>query len=235
MRTLILVLIYVLLAISFTPLILFCYLFKKPGPLMAVGRWAVSLGPNILGVKLEVRRSGEIDDRSPFIYMANHLSFLDGPMLYMLIRRPLLVILKKSIFRIPIIGQGMRVVQFIPVDRRRGGGGKRSIDRAVRLMKEKNCSFLIFPEGTRSLDGRLQAFKRGGFILAAEAQAPIVPVAIDGTFEIMPKGRFFVRRGKVTVTFLPPVSVQGFVKENISDLAGKVRDVIQSQLGKVRP
>jgi 1-acyl-sn-glycerol-3-phosphate acyltransferase len=197
-----------------------------------VGRWAVSLGYRILGVELEVTRSGEIDERSAHIYMPNHLSFLDGPMLYWLIRGPLLVILKKSVFRIPVVGQGMKVAGFVPVDRRHLGGGKKSIDRAVRLMKEKKCSFLVFPEGTRSLDGRLQPFKRGGFILAAEAQAPIVPVAIDGTFEIMPKGQFNVRRGKVKVAFLPPVSVQGYSKENISGLVEKVRDIIQSQLRK---
>lgn len=232
MRTPILVFIYVVLAISLTPVLLFCYLFKKPGVIMAVGRWAVSLGYRILGVELEVTRSGEIDERSARIYMPNHLSFLDGPMLYWLIRGPLLVILKKSVFRIPVVGQGMKVAGFVSVDRGHAGGGKKSIDRAVRLMKEKKCSFLVFPEGTRSLNGRLQPFKRGGFILATEAQAPIVPVAIHGTFEIMPKGQFNVRRGKVKVAFLPPVSVQGYSKENISGLVEKVRDIIQSQLGK---
>lgn len=230
MRTLLLFLMYAILAISLIPLVIICYLAKKPRPLMAVGKWAVRVGQKILGIELEVARSGQIDNRSTYVFMANHASFLDGPMLYMLIPQALLVILKKSVFRIPILGQGMKVVGFIPVDRRHSGGGKKSIEKAVRRMREKGFSFLIFPEGTRSLDGRLQALRRGGFFLALESQAPIVPITIDGAFEIMPKGQFFAKRGKIRVDFLDPVPVEGYSIDTLHVLIEKVRDLIKAHL-----
>jgi len=234
MRTLLLFLIYIILAVALIPFLVFCYLAKRPRPLMAVGKWAIGLGQKILGIELDVRRSGGIDDRSTYVFMPNHASFLDGPMLYMLIPQALLVILKKSLFRIPIVGQGMKVVGFVPVERRHSGGGKKSIEKAVRLMGEKGFSFLIFPEGTRSLDGKLQPLRRGGFFLALEARAPIVPVAIDGAFEIMPKGRFFVRKGKIRVDFLDPVPVGGYSPGNISPLVERIEKILLSNLGDTK-
>ncbi len=230
MRTLLLFLLYIILAVALIPFLLFCYLAKRPRPLMSVGKWAIGLGQKILAVELNVRRSGRIDDHATYVFMGNHASFLDGPMLYMLIPQALLVILKKSLFRIPILGQAMRVVGFVPVDRRHSGGGKKSIEKAVHRMMEKGFSFLVFPEGTRSLDGRLQPLRRGGFFLALEARAPIVPVAIDGAFEIMPKGRFFVKKGKIRVDFLDPVPVEGYSLGNISPLVERIDKILQSHL-----
>jgi 1-acyl-sn-glycerol-3-phosphate acyltransferase len=145
----------------------------------------------------------------------------------MLIPHPVRVILKKEIFRIPVVGTGMRHIEFVPVDRKGIKGGKASIERAARLMKDKGYSFLVFPEGTRSLDGNLQKFKRGGFFLALESGAPIVPVAIQGTFEIMPKKSFFVRKGRIRVVFRPPIPVQGYDQDHLAGLMDKVRTSIQ--------
>ena len=140
------------------------------------------------------------------------------------------MILKKEIFRIPVIGMGMRRVDFVPVDRKGIRGGKQSIDRAVRLIREKRYSFLIFPEGTRSLDGQLQSFKRGGFFLALKSQVPIVPISIQGTFELMPKGSFFVRKGTIHVIFHSPVSVEKHEAKSHPDLMSNVRGIIQEGL-----
>jgi len=116
----------------------------------------------------------------------------------------------------------MRFVGFVPVDRKRVSGGKRSIDEAARMMKERGYSFLIFPEGTRSRTGHLQPFKRGGFFLAVAAQAPIIPITIKGTFELMPKGRLFRRRGKIKVIFHKPVETAGQGIEDIPTLIDQV-------------
>jgi 1-acyl-sn-glycerol-3-phosphate acyltransferase len=94
-------------------------------------------------------------------------------------------------------------------------------------MKEKGYSFLIFPEGTRSLDGRLGRFRKGGFFLAVGAGVPIVPVTIRGTFELMPKGRFGAKRGTVRVEFHDPISVEGYSVGNMDALVEKVRDAIE--------
>jgi 1-acyl-sn-glycerol-3-phosphate acyltransferase len=159
--------------------------------------------------------------------MPNHLSFLDGPLLFLVIPKPVRVILKKEIFKIPVIGMAMKNVEFVPVDRKGIRGGKISIDSAARLIKEKGYSFLIFPEGTRSLDGELQKFRRGGFFLAADSQTPIVPVTIRGTFKIMPKGAAFVKRGLIKIIFHPPVLVDGFDKSNMPELMESARNTIQ--------
>lgn len=190
----------------------------------------MKVGQLILGIRLEVLGRENIDKKKPYIFMSNHLSFLDGPLLFMLIPQPVRVILKKEVFKIPFVGLGMKQVEFVPVDRKSIRGGKRSIERATRLIKEKGFSFLIFPEGTRSLDGNIQKFKRGGFFLAVNSQAPIVPISIKGSYELMPKGRKLVRKGKIKVVFHPLVSVYGLVLDDMPKLMDEVKDTIESGL-----
>lgn len=223
MRTGALVFLYGVIIILVTPFVLVCMALGLRGPLVAIGRWAMAMSRAVLGIRIEVEGREHIPRGQPAVYMANHLSFLDGPMLFLILPQPVRVILKKSIFRIPIVGLGMRFVGFVPVDRKGKEGGKKSILRAARMMKERGYSFFMFPEGTRSRDGRLQAFRRGGFFLALEAQAPIVPVVIRGTFELMPKGRLIVRRGAVRVTFLEPVETSGLEMKDLDALRDAVR------------
>jgi 1-acyl-sn-glycerol-3-phosphate acyltransferase len=230
MRTVALVFIYTVIIILVTPFVLVCMAIGLREPLVAIGRWAMALSRAVLGIRIEIEGREHIPRGQPAVYMANHLSFLDGPMLFLILPQPVRVILKKSIFRIPVVGFGMRFVGFVPVDRKGKEGGKKSILRAARMMRERGYSFFMFPEGTRSRDGRLQAFRRGGFFLALEAQAPIVPVVIRGTFEIMPKGAFFVRRGTVRVTFLEPVPTAGLGLKDLDAL----RDTIRAALAAVK-
>lgn len=223
---------YVVLAICLAPLLLFCYPFQIRQPFFAIGKWAMRASEKILGPGLDVKGAESIDKNTSYIFMANHLSFIDGPLLFMLIPQPVRVILKKEVFRVPIVGQTMRLVGFIPVDRKRIRGGKASIDKAARKIREEGCSFLIFPEGTRSRDGRLQLFKRGGFFIALQSQAPIVPISIQGTFEIMPRGNFFVKKGKIMVRFHTPVPVQEYDFESLPELMARVKTAIESGLEK---
>jgi len=99
-------------------------------------------------------------------------------------------------------------------------------------MKEKGHSFLIFPEGTRSRNGKMQEFRRGGFFLATTSQSAIIPISIQGSYDLMPKGKFFVKKGKIKVAFHPPVSVHGYYKDNLPVLLEKVRNEIQSGLAE---
>jgi 1-acyl-sn-glycerol-3-phosphate acyltransferase len=230
MRTIFLLLIYLILTLVLAVLLLLSLPFGIREPLLGLAKWAINLGPGILGIKVQVSGREKVDLKRPHIYMANHLSFLDGPLLFGLIPQSVRVILKKEVFRIPVIGQGMRYVGFIPVDRKRMRGGKQSIDRAVALMRERGYSYLIFPEGTRSRDGRMQAFKRGGFFLALASRASIIPITIAGTYELMPRGTLFAARGRVKMTFHPPVPVDGYSEENIHLLIERVRGVVEAGL-----
>jgi len=227
-RTAILLIFYVVLVLLLTPVLLVFWPLGIRDPLLDMGKWAMAASRSVLRLGIEVSGLEYVDPAKSYVFMANHLSFLDGPLLFYVIPQRVRVILKKSIFRIPIVGPGMRFVGFVPVDRKRASGGKRSIDEAARMMKERGYSFLIFPEGTRSRTGRLQPFKRGGFFLALAAQAPIVPITIKGTFELMPKGRIFPRRGPIRVIFHPPVETAGRTAEDIPALLEAVRQAIAS-------
>jgi len=230
MRTFLLVLIYFVLIIVLAVLLLIAWPLGLRNPLFGIAKWAVSLAPPILGIKVRSAGRDAIDRRTPYVFMSNHLSFLDGPLLFLLIPQPVRVILKKVVFRIPVVGQGMRFVGFVPVDRKGVRGGKKSIDRAAQLMREQGYSYLIFPEGTRTRDGRTQAFKRGGFFLALESGAAIVPITVRGTYELMPRGTIFPRRGKVDFLFHPPVPVEGYDQQNMQTLIDKVKNIIVSGL-----
>jgi 1-acyl-sn-glycerol-3-phosphate acyltransferase len=230
MRTAILVLIYIILTFFLFVLLLVFWPFGVRDPILKIAKWAMNLGSKVLGLKIKVSGRERLDPESSYIFMANHLSFLDGPLLFWLIPRSIRVILKKEVFRIPVVGVGMRYVGFIPVDRKRIRGGKKSIDRAARLMRRRGYSFLIFPEGTRSRDGRIQTFKRGGFLLALESRAQIVPITIKGTFELMPRGRITTTPGLVNVLFHPPVPVEEYDQSNMSALIDRVKGAIESGL-----
>ena len=228
MRSALLVLFYIVLVILITPFIVFCMLTGLRDPLIAIGQWAMRVSGRVLGIKVEVSGLDRFDPRTALIFMPNHISFLDGPLLEMLIPGAARVVLKKSILRIPVVGLGMRFVGFVPVDRKGVKGGKRSIAKAVKMVKEQGYSFLIFPEGTRSRDGKLQRFRRGGFFLALETGAPIVPVTIRGTFELMPKGQKYARKGRVRVAFHDPITTVGYTPETMAGLMDKVRKTILS-------
>lgn len=231
MRTIVLGIFYAVLLILITPYLGFCFLTGLRDPVITFGQWAVRLGCRFLGIRVEVLGIEHVDPRTTYIFMANHLSFLDGPLLGMVIPRPVRIILKKPLFKIPILGMAMSHVGFIPVDRRGAKGGQKSMRRAARLMREQGYSFLVFPEGTRSRDGAIRAFRRGGFFLALESRAPIVPVTIRGTFELMPRRQWYARRGKVTIVFREPVTVTGYTSETMAELMDKVRKAIASAGG----
>jgi len=230
MRSAVLLILYVLIVILMTPVILVCMLAGVREPLLRIGKWVMSLSRVVLGIRLEIEGLDRFGRKDAYVFMANHVSFLDGPLLFYVVPRLLRVIIKKSVFRLPVLGQGMRFVGFVPVDRKGIRGGKASLDLASRLMRERGYPFLIFPEGTRSRDGRIQPFRRGGFFLAMVAGAPIVPVSINGTFELMPKGSFIARRGTIRVVFHPPIAVDGYNRGNLEGLMAAVKAAIESGL-----
>jgi 1-acyl-sn-glycerol-3-phosphate acyltransferase len=143
---------------------------------------------------------------APRIFLANHLSTLDiwalAPVLPVTTR----FVAKRTIFWIPVLGQAMAVAGFIPIDRKDRASAIRSLGRASETIR-RGASVILFPEGTRSRDGRLARFKRGAFHLAFDAGVPVVPVAISGTFDVLRPRSIVVRPGPVAVTFAPPIDV----------------------------
>lgn len=232
MRTLLCFGIFVLMVIVAIPLFLFCFITRWRKPLLFLGKFCMAMGRLILGIRLDISGRDTVDRKKPSIFMANHLSFMDGPLLFLVIPQDVRVILKKEILRIPIIGWAMKFVGFVPVDRKGIKSGRRSIEHATHLIKEKNYSFLIFPEGTRSLDGQMRVFRRGAFFLAVNSQVPIVPITLEGSYELMPKGSFWTKKGTVRVVFHEVVPVQSCGEKDIPRLIESVRTVIHSGLQK---
>jgi 1-acyl-sn-glycerol-3-phosphate acyltransferase len=146
------------------------------------------------------------------------------------IDRPVRFIVKRFVFRIPVFGWGMRLAGYVPLDREGFGEGRRRLALAADLIRTRGYSFLIYPEGQRSWDGRLQPFRRGGFFMALDAGAPIVPVSIDGTFELMPRVSWKVRKGRVRIVFHEPVPVAGCAPDAIPALMERVRAAIAAGL-----
>jgi 1-acyl-sn-glycerol-3-phosphate acyltransferase len=191
-----------------------------PGLLIALitGRvmplyWAATklahLGVRFAGVKIEVRGSEHLQPGRNYIFMSNHASNLDPPVLIPIIPGRCSVLVKKELFRIPILGTGMKVADLVPVDRSDREAAIESVKAAVKVLHQ-GLHMLVFPEGTRSDDGRLLPFKKGPFHLATESGVFIVPVTLLGTFESWPKTRFALRPGTATVVFHPPVDPNSY-------------------------
>lgn len=190
---------------------------------MAIARCGVWLA----GVKVEIRGFEKLDSRSTYIFMSNHVSNLDPPVIIPRIPGRTSVLVKKELFRIPILGPAMRLGSLVPVDRSNREAAIASVQAGIGVLKT-GIHMTVFPEGTRSPDGRLLTFKKGPFYLATDSGLPIVPVTITGTEKLMPKGAAIIRPGKAVVTFHAPIDPQNFeTKEALMDA---VRESIASAL-----
>ncbi|MGH9435097.1 MAG: lysophospholipid acyltransferase family protein [Terriglobia bacterium] len=210
------------------PLLLYTMLSGDSGLLYRAGVLGARLAVKLAGVRLAVSGRERIPVGRAVVFMANHQSNCDPPAIIGLLP-PVLMLAKEEFFRVPILGQGMRLGGFIPIDRKSREKAFQAIDRAAEALGAGH-SFLVFPEGTRSEDGRLLPFKKGIFIMAVKAGAPIVPISISGSRKIMPKGKVMITPGEVCVTFHDPVLTEGFVPEQTATLEAAVRAAIISGL-----
>jgi len=182
------------------------------------------------GVSLRVSGLNHIDPRRQYIFMVNHQSNVDIPVLLQSLPGfQLRWLAKKEILWVPFLGWAMWAARHIPVDRGDRNDALRSLKKAKERMAA-GISIVFFPEGTRSSAGELLPFKRGGLLLAAKTQTPIVPVTIDGSWKILAKGNWRFRRGEIQVTVGMPVSLEDYRPGNLRALATRVRDLIAANL-----
>ncbi|HEX9200801.1 MAG TPA: lysophospholipid acyltransferase family protein [Acidobacteriaceae bacterium] len=167
-------------------------------------------GMRAAGIRVEVRGLENVPAGVSCIFLSNHVSNLDPPVLFPVLPGMSSVLLKKELMRIPLLGTAMRMAKFVPVER---GNVRESAQKSVAAAAEalrSGLHILIFAEGTRSKDGRLAAFKRGPFYLAKETGAPIVPIAISGTERMMRKHSAAIVPGVARVEFLEAIEPEKF-------------------------
>jgi 1-acyl-sn-glycerol-3-phosphate acyltransferase len=192
--------------------------------------WArVILG--VPGVKLEVKMHGQLEPGRPYVFMANHASMVDIWAMLVAIPASFRFIAKKQLSRIPLFGWAMSAGKFIFIDRQNTASARRTIGEAARRIRSGQ-SVMIFPEGTRTRDGRLAPFKKGGFHLAMESGASIVPVAIRGSRAVMPRGAALIQAGIVSVEVDAPISTVGITNGERDALIAKVRSRVAAMLGE---
>jgi 1-acyl-sn-glycerol-3-phosphate acyltransferase len=174
-----------------------------------------------LGIDLQVEGAERVPPGRAYVYMSNHQSHLDIPILYASLPSPTIrMVGKAELFRIPVWGPALRKAEFIEVDRGDRAQALSAMARAAELVKD-GVSIWVAPEGTRSRDGRLSPLKKGGFHLAVGTGAPIVPVAIRGTIDVLPRGTKKMRSGlPVAVTIGAPIEVEGRTAASLREEVG---------------
>lgn len=194
-----------------------------------IGAWN---GVRLAGVRVQTVGLDKLETGRNYIFMSNHVSNLDPPITIPLIPKRTSVMVKKELFRYPILGQAMRMGSLVPVDRGNRDAGIESV-RIAKQVVQQGLNMTIYVEGKRSFDGKLLPFKKGPFYLAMECGVPVVPVTITGTHYVMPKGRFAIKPGLVTVIFHPPIEPANFGSREC--LMEQVRTVIESGLQEEHP
>lgn len=169
------------------------------------GMGIARLGIRVFGLRPIITGKEHIHPQEQYLFLSNHLSNLDPVMLLPEIPVRIAVFIKRPLMKIPILGYCMRLAGFIPVDRRGEVEAARASVRTALSVLQSGVSVTSFVEGTRSPNGHLLPFKKGPFYLALESQAPIIPVSIHGTEQMMRKGSLAIRRGRAHITFHPPI------------------------------
>jgi 1-acyl-sn-glycerol-3-phosphate acyltransferase len=172
--------------------------------------WVTNAGVRAAGIKIEMSGQENIPAGRSCIFMSNHVSNLDPPVVLPLLPGRSSVLLKKQLMSIPILGRAMRMAKFVPVERgHRRDAAQASVVAAADALRS-GLHILVYPEGTRSPDGRLSTFKKGPFFLAQETQAPIVPIALSGTQTMMRKGSNAILPGLARIQFLSPIEPSNY-------------------------
>jgi 1-acyl-sn-glycerol-3-phosphate acyltransferase len=191
--------------------------------------WARTL-LGVSGVRVRVEGLGHIDPNGGYVFISNHLSYMDTPVALANIPAQFRFLAKRGLFQIPFLGTHLSRAGHIPVPREDPRAAVKTMSVAAETIQRKKISLLIFPEGGRSHDGVLRPFKEGGVYIAIKAQAPVVPMVIIGSREILPYGGGVVRSGDVVLRILEPIETAGLTLKDRGALTARLRELILHEL-----
>jgi 1-acyl-sn-glycerol-3-phosphate acyltransferase len=230
LRTLYAALVALLITIPCASATILVAIFKSNAPLIdrIIRLWAWTI---IKGAGIDLRTEGteKVDPKQRYILVANHYSYFDIPCVFAAIPQPIRFMAKISLFKIPIFGWAIGRAGFIPIDRKNRRTAVKSFDLAVDRIRKGN-TIVVFPEEGRSRERALRPFQRGGFLLAIKSDLPILPVAIDGTFDVFRVGAKRITPGVVTVRVGTPIATHGVTVRQMEQLAQESRGQILKML-----
>jgi 1-acyl-sn-glycerol-3-phosphate acyltransferase len=218
------------------PGLVLALVFRWPMVLYRLGSWGVRAGLLLTGLRFSVEGREHILAGRAAVYCVNHASNVEPPLLYLALAAlfpRLQVLYKAELHRIPILAQGFDIVGFVPIERGNREQSSLAIDRAVAQIGAGN-SFLVFPEGTRSRTGELLPFKKGAFVMAIKAGAPIVPVAIEGALRAMRKGSPVIWPVTISIRFGPAVETASSTLDARDTIVAEVRGRVARMLEALR-
>ncbi|OHD63504.1 MAG: hypothetical protein A2176_11385 [Spirochaetes bacterium RBG_13_51_14] len=186
------------------------------------------------GVRLQVEGMENISGKESYVFISNHQSNLDGLAVGTALPSPLRFVIKKSLLKLPIMGQAFKLGRMIPIDRSDGHKAVETINQYARELKN-GISAYFFGEGSRTRDGRLQPFKKGGVMFSIASRLPVVPVTIVNSFNLLPTGALHIKRGTIRIIIGTAISTRDYCAENADILLEKVRSVIADNLRKYSP
>lgn len=220
-----------LLLIVAPPVILVAWAARRREWVYPAALWGARTWLRLSGMRVKVRGREFLDSSQPYVFIANHRSYLDTATLFGYLGRRIGLLAKKELLRVPVLGYGMGYVNIMAIDRSNRESASKTRRAATERLRS-GTSFGVFAEGTRAGRGQFLPFKKGGFYMAMDACVPIVPVAIKNTDELMGKGTGAARTGTIEMVIMPPVETKGLsTDEDIKLLVEKVHASIAAELG----
>ena len=192
-------------------------------------RLFVRAGLAMVGVRVKVSGLERLDPKQTYIFTPNHQSLIEVPLFVTYLGRNPAYLGKKEVFKYPVFGYGIRLIGVVPVDRSNSPAAVESAKVATENLR-RGKSYVVYPEGTRSKDGRMLPFKKGAFMMAIDAGVPVVPITVSGATKIMPKAQIKVFPSTVRITVHDPISTAGYSKQNVAELMEKTRARVFSAL-----